>query len=93
MISNGWTREWEVKKGLNWPWHRGGDVEGGRGVAVKSFSYPVQFIVFCFYGRHVSLITSFFIQEYEWLTADKREIWKNGLGKMYNYIFQFRPAN
>ena len=71
----------------------GGDVEGGRGVAVKSFSCPVQFIVFCFYGRHVSLITSFFIQEYEWLTADKREIWKNGLGKMHNYIFQFRPAN
>ena len=50
----------------------GGDEEGGRGVAVKSFSCPVQFIVFCFYGRHVSLITSFFIQEYEWLTADKK---------------------
>ena len=30
--------------------------------------------VLFFYGRHVSLITSFFIQEYEWLTADKREI-------------------
>ena len=45
---------------------------GGRG-AVKSFSCPVQFIVFCFfYGRHVSLITSLFIQEYEWLTTAKK---------------------
>ena len=25
-----------------------------------------------FYGRHVSLITSFFIQEYEWLTTAKK---------------------
>ena len=28
--------------------------------------------VLFFYGRHVSLITSFFIQEYEWLTRAKK---------------------
>ena len=28
--------------------------------------------VLFFYGRHVSLITSFFIQEYEWLTTAKK---------------------
>ena len=28
--------------------------------------------VFFFYGRHVSLITSFFIQEYGWLTTAKK---------------------
>ena len=48
--------------------------KGAGGGAAKSFSCPVQFIVFCFffYGRHVSLITSFFIQEYGWLTTVKK---------------------
>ena len=47
--------------------------KGAGGGALKSFSCPVQFIVFYFfYGRHVSLITSFFIQEYGWLTTVKK---------------------
>ena len=53
----------------------GGDVEGGLGVMVNSFICPVQLIVFCFFNqRLVSLIMSFLIQEYEWLTTAKREI-------------------
>ena len=53
----------------------GGDVEGGRGVMVNSFICPVQLIVFCFFNqRLVSLIISFLVQEYEWLTTAKREI-------------------
>ena len=68
--------------------------KGAGGGALKSFSCPVQFIVFYFfYGRHVSLITSFFIQEYGWLTTAKKGNLKNGKGKMYNYIFHFLPAN
>ena len=75
--------------------------KGAGGGTVKSFSCPVQFIVFCFfyvcsvffYGGHVSLITSFFIQEYGWLTTAKKGNLKNGKGKMYNYIFHFLPAN
>ena len=69
-------------------------LEGGLGVMVNSFICPVQLIVFCFFNqRLVSLIMSFLIQEYEWLTTAKREIWRNGIGKMYNYIFHFLPAN
>ena len=50
-------------------------MEGGLGVMVNSFICPVQLIVFCLFNqRLVSLIMSFLIQEYEWLTSAKREI-------------------
>ena len=50
-------------------------MEGELGVMVNSFIFPVQLIVFCFFNpRLVSLIISFLIQEYEWLTTAKREI-------------------
>ena len=53
----------------------GVDVEGGLGMDVNSFNCPVQLIVFgFFYRRLISLIMSFVIQEYEWLTTAKREI-------------------
>ena len=50
-------------------------MEGGLGMAVNSFNCPVQLIVFGFFVRRlISLIMSFVIQEYEWLTTAKREI-------------------
>ena len=67
---------------------------GAGGGGGEEFQLPcsVHCVLF-FYGRHVSLITSFFIQEYEWLTTAKKGNLKNGIGKMYNYIFHFLPAN
>ena len=68
--------------------------KGGGGGGVEELQLP--YLAFCgvfFTGGHTSLIMSSFIQEYEWLTTAKREIWRNGIGKMYNYIFHFLPAN
>ena len=66
---------------------------GGRGGGEElQLPCSVHCVLF-FYGRHVSLITSFFIQEYEWLTTAKKGNLKNEIGKMYNYIFHFLPAN
>ena len=66
--------------------------KGGGGGGVEELQLP--YLAFCgvfFTGGHTSL--SSFIQEYEWLTTAKSEIWRNGIGKMYNYIFHFLPAN
>ena len=45
---------------------------GGRGGGEElQLPCSVHCVLF-FYGRHVSVITSFFIQEYEWLTTAKK---------------------
>ena len=44
---------------------------GGGGGEELQLPCSVHCVLF-FYGRHVSLITSFFIQEYEWSTTAKK---------------------
>ena len=44
---------------------------GGGGGEELQLPCSVDCVLF-FYGRYVSLITSFFIQEYEWLTTAKK---------------------
>ena len=48
----------------------GGGEGGGEELQLPCSAYCVVFFI----GGLISLIMSFFIQEYEWLTADKREI-------------------